>query len=191
MTRRIPLAAAAAVLLIALAAACAPAPAPETETSATTKPTPDAPEATVDPGSPAGETDGPSAELTCETIVSEGTVAALTKQGWTAKQSEFRIGGLVLSDGLQCMWADYSTPSDIGQTYAWAEIDADTSTEAQAALLAEGWRRVGGTDGTYITQDASFALATDEDGFGMTYQFGDGWVAFADTKQGLLLIEGR
>jgi hypothetical protein len=31
-------------------------------------------------------------------------------------------------------------------------------------------------------------MGTDEDGYGMTYLFGDGWVTLSDTKQGLLLV---
>ena len=44
-------------------------------------------------------------------------------------------------------------------------------------------------EGVYVTESPETAIATDEEGYGMTYLFGDGWVKLADTKQGLLLIE--
>lgn len=34
-------------------------------------------------------------------------------------------------------------------------------------------------------------METDGEGYGMTYLFGDGWVKVADTKQGLVLVEGN
>ena len=43
-------------------------------------------------------------------------------------------------------------------------------------------------DHTFITEPPQFSIAVDEDGFGMTYEFGDGWVTVSDTRQGLLLI---
>ena len=32
-------------------------------------------------------------------------------------------------------------------------------------------------------------MTTDAEGYGITYLFGDGWVTFSDTRQGLLLIQ--
>lgn len=185
MIPRITTAAAAALVLAAVLTACS-GPAPEQA------PTPSAaapaPQASVQPAqtpAPAPSADGPA----CDTIVSEGTVQALTDAGWTFEEKEFVIGGVELPEGLLCFWADYSVASDHGQLYGWSEIDAADAAEAQSTLLAEGWTREDGPEGIYITENPQYAMGTDEDGYGMTYLFGDGWVEFADTRQGLILIE--
>ncbi|SDR72937.1 hypothetical protein [Microbacterium paraoxydans] len=137
----------------------------------------------------AGATPGGD-ELTCESMISEGTVAALTDAGWTAEPREFRVGDVELTQGLLCFWADFSVPSDHGQMYGWSPLSIEEAERAQAGLEEEGWRSEEDAQGTYVTEDPQFAMSTDEDGYGMTYLFGDGWVKVADTKQGLLLIEG-
>lgn len=186
MIPRILTTAASVVLLLAALTSCA-APA-----EPSTSPTPDAvespPAATPAPvASVPPET--PAAELTCESMISAGTVAALTETGWTAKSKEFVVGGVELTDGLLCFWADYTVASDHGQLYGWSAISADDAAKAQSGLIAEGWIREGGADGTYITEDPRYAMSTDDDGYGMTYLFGDGWVKFADTRQSLILVE--
>ena len=40
----------------------------------------------------------------------------------------------------------------------------------------------------YVTENPDYSIAVDESGFGMTYEFGDGWVTLAYTKQSLVLI---
>jgi hypothetical protein len=122
-------------------------------------------------------------------MISAGTVQALTDAGWTAQPKEFVVGGVPLADGLLCFWADYTVGSDHGQLYGWAALSADDAAAAQAGLLAEGWRREDGDGGVYITEEPQFAMGTDADGYGMTYLFGDGWLRFADTRQGLILVE--
>ena len=89
------------------------------------------------------------------------------------------------------MWADFSTASDHGQMYGWGSLDERASATAQSNLKRDGWLRSTEGDLVYFTEDPAYAIATDEDGFGMTYEFGDGWVKFADTKQGLLLIDWK
>ncbi|WP_101846117.1 hypothetical protein [Zhihengliuella sp. ISTPL4] len=139
-----------------------------------------------------GATPAPSADqLTCESLISDGTVAALTDAGWTAEPREFVVGGVELPQGLLCFWADFTVPSDHGQMYGWSPLSAADAERAQAGLEEEGWRIEEGTAGVYVTEDPQYAMSTDEDGYGMTYLFGDGWVKVADTKQGLLLVEGR
>ena len=54
---------------------------------------------------------------------------------------------------------------------------------------SQGWLRESGADGVYVTESPETTIAADENGYGMTYLFGDGWVMLADTKQGLVLIE--
>jgi hypothetical protein len=154
-------------------------------------PAPQKPKPSSQPSTPPPATDAPAAppvEPTCETIVSTGTVQVLTDAGWTFEEKDFVIGDVTLSDGLLCFWADYEVASDHGQLYGWSEISPADATRAQSSLLAEGWTREDGPEGIYLTENPQFAMGVDEDGYGMTYLFGDGWVKFADTRQGLLLI---
>lgn len=185
MKPRIMSTAAGILLLIgALGACAAPEPGPTTTPDAVMpRPT----ETTVPVTSPSPES--PEEELTCESMISAGTVTALADAGWTAETKEFVAGGVELTEGLLCFWADYSVGSDHGQLYGWSAIDDSDAAAAQSALLAEGWKREDGPDGIYVTEDARYAMGTDEDGYGMTYLFGDGWVRLADTRQGLILIE--
>lgn len=143
------------------------------------------PTSTTGDATPAPQTD----ELTCESMISEGTVAALTDAGWTAEPREFVVGGVELPQGLLCFWADFTVPSDHGQMYGWSPLSAADAERAQSGLVDEGWRSEDGPDGVYVTEDPQYAMSTDEDGYGMTYLFGDGWVKVADTRQGLLLVE--
>ncbi|MEJ1090044.1 hypothetical protein WDU99_17145 [Microbacterium sp. Mu-80] len=190
MRARFPLA--VGMLLTSLAlASCAPAAEPQ---GASTPPAPEPvattpPPATVAPEPAEESTPEPHADPTCETIISSGTVDALKSQGWTSMQEEFRIGETVVDGGLMCMWADFSTASDHGQMYAWGPISGETAATAMAGLQRDGWLRSSEGDHVYFTEDPAYAIATDADGFGMTYEFGDGWVEFADTKQGLLLVD--
>jgi hypothetical protein len=162
-----------------------------TSAEPTPSPTPDAvaptPVPTPKPAS-SREPESPG-ELTCESMISAGTVSALTDTGWTAQPKEFVVGGVEATDGLLCFWADYSVASDHGQLYGWAALSTEDAERAQSGLLAEGWKREDGSDGVYFTEDPQYAMGLDDDGYGMTYLFGDGWVRFADTRQGLILIE--
>lgn len=174
-----------ALLLAVALTSCSGAP----ETAAS--PTPQAPKPSPTASAEPASTPTPTAaaEPACDTIVSAGTVQVLTDQGWTFEEKEFVIGGVTLDQGLLCFWADYTVASDHGQLYGWSEISAEDAATAQTALLKEGWTREDGSDGVYITENPQFAMGVDEDGYGMTYLFGDGWVKFADTRQGLILIE--
>ncbi|MFF7292296.1 hypothetical protein ACFY9N_07130 [Microbacterium sp. NPDC008134] len=186
---RIVSATAGAVLLLAALTACS-APGESTPT-----PTPDAatpaPQTSVEPAA-TPEPEPSSAALTCESMISPGTVSALTEAGWTAETKDFVIGDTTIpaDQGLLCFWGDYAVASDHGQLYGWAEMSASASSDAQTSLLAAGWHREDGPEGVYITEDPQYAMGTDDEGYGMTYLFGDGWVKLADTKQGLILIEG-
>lgn len=183
MIPRITSAAVGTLLLLTALVACAGEPSGDaTPSPRAPKPTPSA--TVVETAAPAL----PPAEPTCDTIVSAGTVQVLTDAGWTYEEKEFVIGGVPLPDGLLCFWADYTVASDHGQLYGWSAITAEDASRAQAALIGEGWTREDGPEGVFITEDPQFSMGTDEDGYGMTYLFGDGWVKFADTRQGLLLI---
>lgn len=191
MRTPLPLALGALLATVALSACTAssrPADAATTAPEPTASATP-APVVTTEPVEET--TPEPSGTPACDTIITEGTVDALTSQGWTAKQEEFRIGEVPLEGGLLCLWSDFSTASDHGQMYAWAPVDSATANAAQNTLQAEGWLRSAEGESVYFTEDPAYAIATDEEGFGMTYEFGDGWVKLADTKQGLVLIDWR
>ncbi|MDQ0725707.1 hypothetical protein [Microbacterium sp. W4I20] len=174
------------LLVVACLTSCAaPAEPLETPPAASTAPTSGngvEPPVTPTPTAPA-------AEISCESMISTGTVEALTGAGWTAKPKDFVVGDVELTEGLLCFWADYSVGSDHGQLYGWSQITSDDASSAQSALLEGGWRREDGPEGTYFTEDPRYSMGTDDDGYGMTYLFGDGWVKLADTKQGLVLIE--
>ncbi|KJQ53050.1 hypothetical protein [Microbacterium sp. SA39] len=185
MSRRIISAAAAGLIALATLTACAApaeAPAPTPSRSATQTPAAVAPVGTPEPSAT-------SAEISCESMISAGTVDALSKAGWTAQPKEFVIGDVELTEGLLCFWADYSVGSDHGQLYGWSPLTEENAATAQTALVAGGWQREDGPEGVYFTEDPQYSMGTDDEGYGMTYLFGDGWVKLADTKQGLVLIE--
>lgn len=180
---------AAAILLSALTlTACAGGaeePAPEQTAQAAT-PSAAAPEKTPTPEPEPASADEP----TCETLIGETTVANYEEVGWTAQESPLYIGSTQIDGGIQCMWADFDGPAgDQGQMFGWAEIAEDAAEAAQEELVAQGWVREEGDAGVYITESADTAIATDADGYGMTYLFANGHVTVADTKQNLLLIE--
>jgi hypothetical protein len=171
-----------------LATGCASSTPPNPEATASTaaSPTAPAPAASAKPTGAAAAVGDP----TCETIIADATVADFESIGWTARADPFYIGENELPEGLQCVWADFEGPAgDHIQLFGWAPIDADAAATAEDDLVAQGWVRESGDDGVYITESPETTIATDEQGYGLTYLFGDGWVKVADTKQGLLLIE--
>lgn len=189
MKNRTPLAVCALAAALSLAACSGASPGTTTASPASDSST-QTPRATVTTG-PVGQTPTPTAgePLTCENMISEATVEALTEQGWTFKEQELQIGETPVEGGLLCSWADYTTASDHGQMYGWGPISEQLARTAESGLERDGWLRSSADGRTYLTEDPAYAIAKDDDGFGMTYEFGDGWVKFADTKQGLLLIE--
>ena len=185
MIPRIPLAAATALLLAVSLAACAQEPAPARTPTATPSAVqtsaPVAEEPTADPE--------PAEAPTCETLITPDYVSTLSDLGWSPKQSEFRVGETVIESGIQCTWAAWEEVSDQVQFFAWGELAPDQATAIQSELLSQGWQRENEDGALYFTEPAESAFQTDENGYGMTYQFGDGWVKFADTKQSLILID--
>ena len=188
-----PLTRLAAVLAIAstamFASACS-SPSPETkplpsETAGLAAPESPAPEPEASPSSDAVSSDEP----TCETIISPATAADFDSLGWTVLADRFVVASVSLPDGIQCVWGDFSTATDHVQIFGWAPITQTQAEIAESELVAEGWTREESDHGVYITENPDTAIALDEDGYGLTYLFGDGWVKYADTKQGILLVE--
>ena len=183
----------AAMLAIAstamLASACtssAPEPTPlASETAGAAAPASPAPEPDASPSSDAVSSDEPS----CDTIISPATAADFDSLGWTALADSFVVGSVALPEGIQCVWGDFSTATDHVQIFGWAPITATQAETAEGDLVADGWTREESDDGVYITENPDTAIALDGDGYGLTYLFGDGWVKYADTKQGLLLVQ--
>jgi hypothetical protein len=131
-----------------------------------------------------------AADPACDTIIGSSVVASFESLGWTSQATALYIGSTEIEDGLQCMWADFEGPAgDHGQMFGWAPLSDEQSAEAQDELVAQGWVREEDPAGVYITESADTAIATDAEGYGMTYFFTAGQVEVADTKQGLLLIE--
>ena len=181
---------AAAIVLTAtatLVTACTATPPRTPEVTETTAATPSvsAPEPSAEPTEAVAAQDP-----TCETIISDDVVADFESVGWTARADPFYLGAREVPEGLQCMWADFAGQAgDHVQIFGWAPITEDDAADSQADLVSQGWVREEGDEGVYVTQNPEMTIAPDENGYGMTYLFGDGWVIVADTKQGLVLIE--
>jgi hypothetical protein len=186
MNRRVSLAAALLAASILALAGCGN-DAPETVPT-------ELPSATAAPSSPAptasgGASDSPSAEPACDTIIPGDTVADFEELGWSAKSEPFRAGAVEIDGGISCTWGDYSVATDHVQIYGWAPADEATQDAAVAELVGSGWIREDSEDGIYVTENPEWAIAPDDEGYGITYLFGDGWVTLADTKQSLVLVE--
>ena len=189
-SRRLSLTAAlgAAVLLPVLLTGCGggsaqPAPtATGNAVSPTAAATPAAP-------TPSATATAGAAEASCEDLIGSDILADLKAQNWTYKEDVFAVAGETLEGGITCTWADYSVASGNLLLFGWAPITAEEADAAVSRLESQGWTREEAAEGYYVTEDATQSPTTDEDGYGMTYEFGDGWVTVADTKQGLLLIQ--
>lgn len=129
--------------------------------------------------------------MTCETILRPSFSEELASLGWTARSETFRVGEHELADGIQCVWGDYEHGTDIAQMYGWAPVSAEQSTELQQYLEDNGWLREEQDEYVYLTENPEIVHYLDEGEYGMTYQFATGWVALADTKQGLDLVTWR
>lgn len=173
--------AAGAVAIAALLAGCS-GPGPDEAPTVTSTP---APSRTADPI----PTVSAAADPACDTIITRSLVDTFTAEGWTAKKEPFLAADITLPGGIICTWGDFTVGSDHVQIFGWAPATSAQQDAIRAQLLSQGWQLADDATGAYITESSATAIAKDRDGYGMTYQFGDGWVRFADTKQGLLLIE--
>lgn len=169
-----------------LATACSTTPAPEATTAPTAAATSPAPQPSESTG---GEPESPAAEPTCETIISDSTIESFNEYGWESQGEPFVLAGIELEGGIQCKWGDLSTASDHVQMFGWAPVTADAATSAADQLVSEGWAREDSDQGVIITESRDSVMFPDDEGYGWSYLFGDGWVKFADTKQSLVLVE--
>ena len=186
MTRTLSLFGASLVVATTMLTATACSSPADTDPGADQTPTPVAtsPEPTPD----ASPTATPVGDPECDAIIPASTVEDFQSVGWTVRAESFRIGELEIPEGVQCIWGDFSTATDHVQIFGWAPISEGDAADAQDQLLAMKWRAEEAPEGTIVTESAETTVATDADGYGLTYLFGDGWVKYADTKQGLLLV---
>lgn len=173
----------AAIAVLSTACSSTPEPEPTQSSAAPTATTAPEPEVTAEP------TTEPAATPTCEELISDTMVADFTAVGWTVQEEVFRVGSLEIAEGVLCRWGDFTTASDHLQMFGWAPITAADASSVRSELVAGGWIEEEDGGVVYVTESPDTALQTDADGYGATYQFGDGWVKFADTKQSLLLLE--
>lgn len=157
------------------------------------KPAASTPPSVIAPSSPAATSSTPTPDAdatpTCDTLILPEVVESLTAEGWTAEADSFRIGGTEVPGGLWCVWGDYSVASDHVQIYGWAPVEGAVAQAAREELITGGWQVIPDETHDLVTENPDTVLAPDDDGYGMTYEFGDGWVTVSDTKQGLLLIQ--
>ncbi len=178
----------AALAAVLLLTACSAAPAPAPTSVAPTIPAVQ-PEQPVESPDATPTTDPEPVDVSCATLIGRETTAELDALGWTVREDPFTVLDLTLDTGLSCTWGDFDEPSGTLVLFGWAPISTDEAARAESALLAEGWIRETDTDGILITEDPGTAMTLDDDGYGMSYLFGDGWVTLSDTRQGLVLIE--
>ena len=179
---RRPLAVAVALAALALAG-CAGSSAPVPTIAA-----PSTPPAGSDP-SPSATPTVDAVEITCESLVTPDTLDELTAQGWEVKEEPFVVDDITLAAGMQCTWGDFSTANGNLLLFGWAPVTDDEADAMQDALTADGWRTEEDPEGLVVTAPEGEGLTFDDEGYGQTYRFGDGWVTVADTKQNLLLIQ--
>lgn len=176
--------------LLAVTTACAATPTLPTNTPGGEQPAPGPSQPSESPGPE--QTVGPvnPEDVECETLLDADLVNDLTSRGWTPREDPFFLGDVELADGISCTWGDFTAETgDNLLLFAWSPITPEESSAAVATLESEGWIVEEGADGLYVTEDPAQAIAVDDDGYGMTYLFGDGWVTLSDTKQGLVLIQ--
>lgn len=156
----------------------------------------DTPVSTAAPSSPVATPEATAStpalpDATCENIIGEASFSELESSGWEYRQEPFFIAGTEIADGVYCSWTNPSEQGGNIPVFGWAPLTAAEASEAQDALEADGWIAEETDDGVFFTEDPEFALTVDENGFGMTYFFGEGYVQVADVKAGLVVIERR
>ncbi|GAA3650598.1 hypothetical protein [Microbacterium marinilacus] len=134
----------------------------------------------------------PDAQPTCDTIIPESLVSDFEGYGMSSQEEPFLVGpDQELEGGIQCTWGNLDVATDDVQIYGWAPIDAQRAAELQAYLEEQGWVREEADGYVYVSEDPELAMHVDDDGYGMTYAFGEDHVLLADTKQGITLVTWR
>lgn len=128
-------------------------------------------------------------ELACDTIIRPELVEQLYELGWDVLEETFMIGPMEIEDGIQCKWGDFETANESLQLYGWAPIELADAEAAQSELTDQGWEREEEDGSVYITESPEFVMFPDDEGYGVTYRFGDGWVTLSDTKAGLAAVQ--
>jgi hypothetical protein len=170
-------------------AGCASSATPSAAPTADATVTVPAPTETVSGSEAPTGPDAPSGEPTCDGIIPSTTVEAFTKEDWTFREDPFYVGNINLAGGIQCTWGNASVASDQVQVFGWAPMTDAQRGEVEKELVDSGWKKFTEDGVEYITATDDMIMNPDDDGYGMTYRFGKGQITFADTKQGLLLVE--
>ncbi len=186
LPRRVRARLAAITVSAAVLAGCSAQGAPE-QTPVASGPAPSSPVA-----SPSTEASAPALpDPTCENIIGSASYDELDSSGWQYDQQPFTAGTMEIPDGISCTWTNPGEPGGNILMFGWAPVTTEEAERAQDALESEGYTSEDGDDGVYLTENPDFALTVDENGYGMTYFFGDGYVQFADVKQGLAVVQRR
>lgn len=127
--------------------------------------------------------------LSCESLIRPALVKAFAETGFVSERSDFTLIDKTIKNGIMCLWVDREGEESTAQFFGWAPLSEEQIAHAQKQLLDTGWTKEEGRGGVYFTEDPEFALVTDDDGYGTTYFFRDGWVRMADTKQNLLVFD--
>lgn len=161
---------------------------------------------TAEPAAPpaAEATPEPTAaeKLTCAQMIPESVATALTAQGWTATESAMYAGSSPILDSLVCTWAPAG--SFAGQMYGVGRVTDAEANQLRSDLNIQGWVTEESSEGVYYSApvaptpvapsatpgatSAPVPNAPSANMAGFTYLFGDGWVKYSDTRDGLLLI---
>jgi hypothetical protein len=128
--------------------------------------------------------------VTCDSMIVSDTLAEFKTKGWTAKQTPFTFEtqppSAPIGGGLICTWANFRSPRQPDRVRLGTHQLGRCRNGVRAAREEAGAakRRV-----RLLHHAGSVRVITvDDKGYGMTYLFGDGWVAVSDTKQNLLLM---
>lgn len=171
-----------------VATGCAGAPdSGEAASAAPASAAPASPSAAPEPT----ETTATVAPATCENIISPSALESFKTEGWSAEDEPFTVAAVTLADGISCTWTNAQQAGGAILVFGWSPITAEQTAQAEQSLEADGWTAEPTDEGLMVTIDPNMAITVDDEGFGETYLFGDGWVIMAGTKQNLILVDRR
>ena len=171
-----------------VATGCAGSPdSGEAATSAPASAAPASPATTPEPT----ETTATVAAASCENIISPSALDSFEAEGWTVEEEQMTVAAVTLADGISCTWTNAEQAGGNILIFGWSPITAEQAAQAEQSLESDGWTSESTDEGLMVTIDPNMAITVDDDGFGETYLFGDGWVIMAGTKQNLMLVDRR